>query len=214
MEVDSLVPGRTRLGAARGDQRGQTLVEFTLVVPIVVFLLMALLEVALAFNAFVGVNRVSQIGGQTAAIMTNNEGADCLILNQIEDRLEAPNRPQNIISVVIERTALAGNRSFQEQFYTRAGSTDCELPDGTEISVPYTLINNGLPPYPETERCPVLNGCPTLGEDRTTVDNIGVKVRYRHDWVTPLSVATEFLPGGNQGWAFTQRNIFRMEPTL
>lgn len=203
-----------RRRAGDETQRGQTLVEFALVIPVVLFLMMALLEVALAFNAFVGINRVSQYGAHLASIMTNQQGADCLILQQVEQQVEAPNRRQNVVAVVIERTALAGNRSFAEMHYQRSGQTQCTLPDGTDITVPYTLQASALPAYPEEERCPVLKGCPALGDDRTTVDNIGVRVRYKHEWVTPLSVATEFLPGGNQGWAFTQRNIFRMEPSL
>ena len=74
-------------GPQTTDQRGQTLVEFALVIPVVLFLLMALLEVALAFNAFVGINRVSQFGAHLASIMTNQQGADCLILQQIEEHV-------------------------------------------------------------------------------------------------------------------------------
>ncbi len=197
-------------------QSGQTLVEFALIMPIIMVVFMAVLEVALAFNAFIAVNRASQNAGHLAAIMTNQAGTDCLILQQVEEDVSSPNRRQNIINVVVERTALAGNRSFQEQHYSRVGSMDCTLPDGTEINVPYThdLGADPLPLYPEEDRCPVLKGCPGLGADRTTVDNIGVKVRYRHDWITPLSVTMDFLPGGSSGWSFTQRNIFRMEPTL
>lgn len=203
-----------RRGPQTTDQRGQTLVEFALVIPVVLFLLMALLEVALAFNAFVGINRVSQFGAHLASIMTNQQGADCLILQQIEEHVDVPNRRENIVAVVVERTALAGNRAFAEMHYQRSGQTQCTLPDGTDITVPYTLQASALPAYPEAERCPVLKGCPALGADRTTVDNIGVRVRYRHEWVTPLSAASGFLPGGSEGWAFTQRNIFRMEPAL
>jgi len=50
------------------------------------------------------------------------------------------------------------------------------------------------------------------------VDNIGVTVRYRHDWVTPLNGALDLIAGTNNdnsgGWNFEQRNIFRIEPTL
>jgi hypothetical protein len=82
--------------------------------------------------------------------------------------------------------------------------------------VPYELDIAG---YPEADRCTVLDGCPTLG--RSTVDNVGVIVRYTHDWVTPLNGALDLLtPGGagsssnSGGWSFEQRNIFRIEPTL
>ena len=56
------------------------------------------------------------------------------------------------------------------------------------------------PPYPETQRCPVLDGCPSMVPARSTVDNIGVAIRYRHQWVTPLNAIYDFFGGGNFGW--------------
>ncbi len=86
----------------------------------------------------------------------------------------------------------------------------CTLPNGDEITLPYTLTENA---YPESERCTALKGCPAL-QGRSTVDNIAVGVKYRHDWITPMASVITSLPGGKAGWTFTQRNIFRMEPTL
>jgi hypothetical protein len=179
-------------------------------------LVMAVLEFALGFNAFVGLNRASQNAAHLAAISGNQLGADCLILREIEEDIQPPNDAAEIRSVIVERTALAGNVSYQQQTYTKPGSWDCTLPDGTEITVPYAPTANagGLPGYPEEQRCPVLDGCAALDPPRSTVDNVGVRVQYRHSWATPLSTIMDALPGGANGWTFTQRNIFRMEPSL
>ncbi len=199
------------------DESGQTLVEFSMVIPFVVILLMALLEVALALNASLAVNRASQQGAHLAATAGSTQGADCMILNSIEQDLGAPNKPDAISKVVIERTALAGNTSFGAQEWARSGSTDCIMPDGTDTAVPYTLIAAG---YPESQRCSVLQGCPSMTPARSTVDNIGVAISYRHDWITPLNGALDLIAssgggggGGGGGWDFQQRNIFRIEPT-
>jgi hypothetical protein len=206
----------TNHGAAERPASGQSLVEFALVIPMVMLLVMAVLEFALGFNAFVGLNRASQNAAHLAAITGNQLGADCLILREIEEDIQPPNDAAEIRSVIVERTALAGNVSYQQQTYTKPGSWDCTLPDGTEITVPYAPTANagGLPGYPEEQRCPVLDGCAALDPPRSTVDNIGVRVQYRHSWVTPLSTIMDALPGGVNGWTFTQRNIFRMEPSL
>jgi hypothetical protein len=205
-------PRRT---AEEPGQAGQGLVEFALLIPILTVLVMGLLEVALLFNAYIGVNRVSQGAGHLASILGNTAGADCLILEQIEDDIYVPNDPRRIQEVIIERTALAGNVSYQQQVWTRTGTTDCALPDGTTTPVPYTLQPPGaLPAYPEDQRCTVLKGCPAMIPARSTVDNIGVRVRYRHEWLTPLNSIYGFFAGGDTGWTFTQRNIFRIEPTL
>lgn len=197
-------------GVQREGEQGQTLVEFSLAIPIVFLTFMALIELALGFNAFVGVNRASQQAAHLAAIAGNQAGTDCLILQGIEETVEAPNRRQAIIDVRIQRTSLAGNWAYQQQLYTRSGSMDCTLPDGTEVRLPYTHTENA---YPEDQRCTALKGCPSLG-NRSTVDNIAVGIKYRHDWTTPMSAIITSLPGGTAGWTFTQRNIFRMEPTL
>ena len=191
-------------------ESGQTLVEFALVIPILFFAFTALLELALGFNAFVGVNRASQQAAHLASVAGNQSGADCLILSQIEEHIAAPTRKTSIIDVRIQRTSLAGNWAYQQQLYTRGGSLECTMPNGDEVSLPYTQMESG---YPEDQRCTALKGCPTL-DDRSTVDNIAVGIKYRHDWVTPFPSIITSLPGGTEGWTFTQRNIFRMEPTL
>lgn len=197
------------------SQRGQGIAEFSLVIPFVVILTMILLELALALGASLGVNRASQNGAHVAASAGAINGADCLILGQVEEDINAPNNANNIIEVVIERAALAGNQSYGQQTWKRVGSTDCELADGTTVALPYSLIETG---YPTDQRCSVLSGCPLLTPARSTVDNIGVTVRYRHDWVTPLNGALSLVASAGdpnaEGWTFEQRNIFRIEPTL
>jgi hypothetical protein len=198
-----------------GRQAGQGLVEFALVLPILMILFMGLMELALALNATIATNRASQNGGHLAAVLGNQLGADCLILREIEEDIAAPNDPSKIQEVVIDRRAMAGNDAYpgEKQRYLRSGQQTCTLPDNTTVVVPYTLQ---LPPggYAEAQRCSALNGCTSLNPPRSTVDNIGVSVKYRHLWATPLNSILNVFAGGDTGWTFTQTNIFRMEPTL
>ena len=211
----SVVPPRAR--AHRRRQRGQTLVEFALVIPLLMVLFMAVLEFALALNASMAVNRASQHGAHVASSAGNLLGADCLILQSVESDLGAPNDAAHVSEVLIERTALAGNFVYATQKWARIGETDCSMPDGSTVKVPYTRQLNG---YPEDQRCTVLHGCPTMTPARSTVDNIGVTVKYTHDWLTPLEGVLDLIVpdsgsgSSSSGWAFEQRNIFRVEPTL
>ena len=201
----------------RRRERGQTLVEFALVIPMLLVLFMALLEFALALNASLAVNRASQHGAHVAASAGNLLGADCMILASIEEDLGAPNDAVNVSEVLIERTPLAGNLVFATQKWGRFGDTDCAMPDGSTVNVPYTRQVND---YPEDQRCTVLGGCPSMTPARSTVDNIGVTVKYTHDWVTPLQGMLDLIVpdtgsgSTSGGWSFEQRNIFRIEPTL
>jgi hypothetical protein len=200
--------------------RGQALAEFALVIPIVIFVFMGVIEVALAFNATVGVNRASQNGAHLAAILGDSDGADCLILEAIEADVYAPNDRRKIQEVIIERTAMEGNRSYAQQTYRRDPSGTlypCPLADDEVMDLPYQLIAAG---YPDDHRCNVLSGCPELdppesaGPPHTSVDNIGVSIRYRHLWATPLNALFNVFAGGDVGWTLVQRNIFRIEPVL
>jgi hypothetical protein len=203
-------------------------VEFALVIPLVLLLLMSVVELALAVNGTMAVNRMSQQGAHTAAIMGDRAGADCLILSDIEAGISAPNDRSRILDVAIERTARLGTVdpvANSRQVYSRQQgvSLNCTMPNGSPppITLPYvaTVAN-----YPETDRCPVLAGCPATATEplRSTVDNIGVAIKYNHKWATPLGDILKYifpgsenpLPGREAGWTFTQRNIFRMEPTL
>jgi len=215
---DNLHPSTESSGSRRASESGQTLVEFAMVIPLLMIMVMALLELALGLNASLAVNRASQHGAHIAASGGNVLGTDCLILEQIEQDLGVPNDRTKISEVIIERTALVGNLSYASQQWGRYGETDCVRPDGETVTVPYTLAIAG---YPEAQRCTVLGGCPTLIPARSTVDNVGVIVRYTHDWKTPLNGALDLLSSGgggggsgSSGWSFEQRNIFRIEPTL
>ncbi|HEY6510251.1 MAG TPA: hypothetical protein VIY56_19645, partial [Vicinamibacterales bacterium] len=100
------------------------------------------------------------------------------------------------------------------QTYHRTGSLNCTLPDGSPIAVPYTL--DPASDYGSDVRCSTLTGCPAMGllPARSTVDNVGVNIRYRHIWATPLNAIYSAFGGGDTGWTISQRNIFRMEPIL
>ena len=83
---------RRQRATDRGDS-GQTLVEFALIMPILMVVFAGVIEVALLFNAVVGVNRASQNGAHLAAVLGNQEMADCQILDAIEQDVYAPNEP-------------------------------------------------------------------------------------------------------------------------
>jgi Flp pilus assembly protein TadG len=207
---------RAALGRIRHRERsrGQALVEFALILPIIFVLIMGLIEFAVAFSATLGINRASQNAAHMASLAGNLQGADCLILQQVEDDIGPPINENRILSVDIERTALAGNVVYARNAWVRTGTTTCELNDGVSISVPYTRTENG---YPVNQRCNVLSGCPTLSPPRSTVDNVGVAIRYRYDWITPLGTLLPFVGGdrdASRGWSFGKRNVFRMEPNL
>lgn len=187
---------------------GQTLVEFALVVPLFLTILLSIVEFGFAFNAILAANFATRDAALVAAEAGNQAGADCVILRTIDDDMGAPTDPGSIQSVEIYRANAAGTRVGSATIYERTGSFSCVLPDGVTVEVPYRRIANG---YPEASRCDVLAGCPDPAAPlapRRPLDHIGVLVTYHHTWKTPIGAASgPFLE-------VIRSNAMRMEPIL
>ena len=201
--------------AARNEQSGQTLVEFAIVVPVFLLLIVGLIEFAFAFNADLTTNSASRAAGLVAAEAGTQSSADCLILNAIETSFTAPADVRQISQIDIQRTNPSGATVYATSSYQRTGSMTCTRASGATITVPYSATASG---YPAAQRCNVLGptGCPTLTPVRTTVDTIAVQITYVYPWHTPLASLVSFLHSSLSGTGFTfvERNVFRMEPVL
>lgn len=179
--------------------------EFALVFPIFISMLMGILEFAFVFNAVLSVGHATRDAALVAAEAGNAHGADCVILQQVENDVGAPADRSRITQVIIYRAdqngAIVGG---QENIYTRTGSMTCPMLDGSSLTVPYTASSLT---YVDATRCNILAGC---GGGRT-LDTIGVKVTYHHSWVTPLS---NLVSLSGSGTTVVQSNAMRMEPVL
>jgi hypothetical protein len=196
-------------GLRQRRQAGVTLAEFAIVFPIFITVTFAMIEFGVAFNAVLGINHASQTASLVAAEAGNEADADCLILARIEQDLQPPLDKHNIVEVDIMRMSDSGQNMLAEDAYVRSGVKNCG-----SYNVPYSATTVG---YPESQRCNVLVGCPTLSPPRSTVDKIGVQITYRHDPVTPMRQLLSFVGGsGSSGysWTFSRLNVSRMEPVL
>lgn len=204
--------GRGR-GRFRGTQDGQTLVEFALIFPLFMILVMSTIEFALAFNAVLGVDRSSESAVLVASEAGSTSGADCLVLQEVDDKLTTPNNDNNISTVQIQRTNAAGGTILAANVWSRSGSTTCTLADSTTVTVPYTITSTG---YPDSQRCNIIAGCPGMTPARSTVDTIGVQVRYTYTYRTPLGSLLTLIGGNGAAgtWTFNKRNVMRVEPVL
>ena len=185
--------------ASRRDQ-GQTLVEFALVFPLFLTILIAIVEFAFVFNAILATNYASRDAALLAAEAGNTLGADCSVLQAVDSDLGMPADPGQIQQVEIFHASASGVQIDSATVYTRTGSYDCTLPDGTAVTLPYTL---GVDGYPVASRCNVLAGC-----SGQPLAHVGVRVTYRHTWRTPFG--TTFGPFMD----VIRSNSMRMEPIL
>lgn len=79
----------------RPARKGQSLVEFALVLPLVVLLLVAIFEFGQIFNAYLQVNHASREGARTGAM----RGTDADIEARVEDT--APTLDPALLSVTV-----------------------------------------------------------------------------------------------------------------
>jgi Flp pilus assembly protein TadG len=187
----------------RRSEMGQAIVEFALLLPVLVLLIVGIVEFALVWNSRNTVLFASRDGSMIAAEGGSLAGTDCVILQRIESDVVSPSTALRLQSVTIYWSDRNGDQIGPNQnVYTRSGSTSCTYPDGNTITVPYTLTTAG---YLESARCSVLAGC---GGSHTTVDTIGVRVTYQHFW------ATSFVRFAGNSVTFTEATITRAEPQL
>lgn len=195
--------GRSR----RRQGSGQSLVEFALIFPLFVTLVMGVIEFGFVFNAMLSVNYAARDAALAAAEAGDSLGADCVILKAVDDAIGAPTNDNRVSTIDIFQANPNGGMIGSPTTYARGGSTSCTFIDGTTATLPYTRTANG---YAETARCNILAGCDGSGTT-TSVDNVGVKITYTHAWVTPIR---NFIGGGSGGITFDRSSIMRMEPIL
>jgi Flp pilus assembly protein TadG len=200
-----------------GRQSGQSLVEFALILPLFVVILLSIIEFMFLFNAQLSLNYATRDAALIAAEAGNNLEADCQILRQVDKDLTAPTDATKVFTVHIFSATEAGGllAAPKEQTYTRGGTMTC----GT-ITVPYTLGATG---YPFNSRCSDLDrttcSAGSTGPSNKGVDIIGVRIDYGYRFVTPLGSAFALLPGsvplwGGAGMTMSTANVMRMEPVL
>lgn len=194
----------------RRRPRGQALVEFSLVIPIFMGLLMAVIEFAFVFNAILAVNFAARTAALTASEAGNAAGSDCIILTGIEANVGAPADHGRIVRVEISRTTRTGAAyaGSTPTIWTRgATTTTCTIPSVGDVVVPYVRSSNG---YPEANRCNILSGCPVDSNGLShsgTVDHLGIKIVYDHLYKTPIHTIFS-----GPSLTFDRANSMRMEP--
>jgi Flp pilus assembly protein TadG len=199
----------------RHDARGQSLVEFSFILPLFLVMVMSMIEFAFVFNAQLSINFASRDAAAIAATAGNLAGADCLVLQKVEQGVTAPADRSQIKQVVIfwaDQNGVIKNGAANT--YTRGGTMSCTYTSGHTVTIPYTL--SGTAGYPASARCSVIAGCDA---NHTGVDTVAVSITYLYTWHTPFPSLLPFLNhgsggSGGGGYTFVQTNAMRMEPTL
>src|SRR5438876_12332222 len=105
---------------------GQAIVEFALLRPALVLLLVGLMEFSLVWNSRNTVLFAIRDGSMLAAEGGNIDGTDCLVLRRIESDIVSPSTTLRLQQVSIYWSDQNGDQIGPNQnVYTRTGSTSC-----------------------------------------------------------------------------------------
>ena len=184
--------GRHRVeGARQGQTRGQAIVEFALILPLFMLVLMGALEFGSAYDhrgaMAYAVREGARVGASLGKGGSNPNGVDPTIVAAVQRGLTGPILIENIASIEIFKSDLSGNPvPGKVNKYDRFGA----------------LV--GTAGWPASTRVPGLNG-----------DSIGVLVRYDFHPTTPLGSLLGLIFGGNPPYTtmpMTDSRVFRLEP--
>jgi hypothetical protein len=200
----------------RADERGQSVVEFIVIVPIVAMLLLIMLEFGLAFNHRLTVGYASREGARIGAALAHGGATSCAVADPaLVDQqviaatqriLKSPGSPivmSDVTGINIYKSDAAGNQigSLVNQWtYTPGAGPDID-PGPTVDRLDFTQATVAWP------ACGRVNG--------TNPDSIGVRVFYTYRLTTPLRAAAEFFGGSSVSstFAMTDQTIMALNPT-
>lgn len=199
--------GFRRPARDRSLERGQSLVEFAMLVPLFTMLLLGLLEFGFAFDHHLTLEYGTREGARAGAALATGAklGANCAdvdnyVIEAVERVLGSPGSPvQNLDDIrqirIYKATSTGGE----------AGPVNVWEPGSTAGWDLHFQYNPAKSSY--WDPC-------TRSNKASAPDSIGVSLVYRYHAVTPLAGIFAFFGGG--GWTqltLTDRTVMALNPT-
>ena len=174
----------------RKSEKGASLVEVALVLPLLLTLAIGLAEIGFLVIDYVTVTNAARSGARTGAALAKDAGTDQAILNVVEEDLCNLGFGSAVVVRIFKANA-DGSMSSSQNNYS-AGSLNCG--DSTSHAFTCDALEGGCN-WAESSR----NNSPPNNFDR-----LGVRIEFTHNWVT------NFLPLPNTN--FLETAIMQLEP--
>jgi hypothetical protein len=188
------------------SERGATMVEFALVLPLLLLLTFGIIEFALVFNANSNVAHATRAGGRTAGI------------SSLDPQLEYKAAEAAANALNVSPSDVLGQPTVCVGKYVAGSSNPCGdysmtfslVHPGTPDSPMWEVDTGGLPPA--NDNWPIANrnyGCAANGSPGT-FDKVAVHVSLRHELLVPGLFSVFF--GNNVAPALSTTSVFQLEP--
>jgi len=179
----------------RKGERGATLVEAALVLPVLLLIIVAILELGLAFKDYLTVSYLSREGARIGAFAGNDPDADCAILRGLGE-IATPGDLARINTVQIykaDNNTGAQGATNTATYQVGQDPTVCNVPaqpgDGWTVnSAPYPPLGRNITAGPTSQ-----------------LDIIGVRIILDRSWVTNF-------PPFSGSFQVNETTITRLEP--
>jgi hypothetical protein len=210
------VSGRLRRArASRADERGQGLVEFAMIVPVFMLLLLALLEFGFVFDHTMTISYATREGARSGAAFANGNDTTMICTTSVDV-------DKNVIAAVERVLQAPGSqvvpaRVSEIRIYNANAS-------GTQIGSDYNLWTYSAGSGPVVDGAAldfiqVQNNWNACTRDNTwngsnAPQSIGVSVQYQYHFVTPLAAILGFFgPPGGTTLPISDRTVMALNPT-
>jgi hypothetical protein len=172
------------------SSRGANLVEFAIVMPIVLLVVIGILETGVAFRDFLTVSNAAKEGVRVIAAMGDDPAVDCVALTKTATSLTTSVRIENLVAIEIFRADANGEQIMADtNRYTLdigGDPTDCD---------DWTATLYGWDPL---DRIVEIGGTPPL-------DIGGMRLTYTHQWITGF-------PPFSGSFTINEATVSRLEP--
>lgn len=203
-------------------QRGQGLVEFTLVLPILIVLIVSVGELGLIFGKMHSLGYASREGARAGAALARGDKSLCVsgaldpslvdasLVGAMQRILTSPDSGIDLGKVQEIRIFRALPTGREDGGFVNRW-THVGLGNGPEIdpgpgTIRIAFAPSGTSPWPACSRQnPASNGL---------YDSLGVTIRYTYDFVTPLPAILNALSGGALTLTLSETTVMALNPTL
>jgi hypothetical protein len=196
------------------SERGQGLVEFAMLVPVFMVLLLGLLEFGFVFDHAMTINYATREGARSGAAFAqgNNTTMPCAdvdknIIAAVQRVLYAPGslvRVSDISNITIYRAMTNGTpEAGKSNVWTYAAGAGPSV-DGSNLDF--------IPGAVQWNPC-TAQGNANARRNDVNPDSLGVSITYTYRYVTPLAAALGFFgPAGSNVLTIRDRTVMALNP--
>ena len=197
----------------RPGEDGQAVVELGLILPVFLLFLLGILEFGMAFDHLISISYASREGARTGAALVNGGGAlgcsagqspnaaavDAQIVAAVERVLTSPGSQvvlDDVSQIRIYLATTTGAETGSVNTWTYTPGLGPEV-DGDALD--FSASASGWTPCSRTNVLPA--------------PSIGVAIRYRYEFTTPLGGILSFFGGATTGLDVSDKAVMAMNPT-